>query len=167
MSRAYESLIQRFRSQDPKERPSFDEIVNKLENNEGFITDIVDKNEYLDYVNSLNEYSTTFDPSKRIELTQLFLQKSLRKSQRDDGNRQKDQHQLHQFCINRAKKESQDKSVHAFKMAADKRSINAVYNYGYMLSKGEGVSMNKEEACRYYKMAENLSEIDSSFCYIQ
>ena len=52
-------------------------------------------------------------------------------------------------------------------MAADQGDSDAMHNYGLMLYKGEGVSMNKEEACRYYKMAENLSEIDSSFCYIQ
>lgn len=43
-------------------------------------------------------------------------------------------------------------------MAANKGDITAMFNYGWMLSKGDGVRMNKEEAYRYYKMAENLSK---------
>lgn len=43
-------------------------------------------------------------------------------------------------------------------MAADKGDINVMFNYGWMLSKGDGVRMSKKEASRYYKMAENLSK---------
>ena len=116
MSRAYESLIQRFRSQDPKERPSFDEIVNKLENNEGFINDTVDENEYVDYVDYLKEYSSTFDPSKRIELTQMFLQKS-KKSHKFEGKSdqrnsiQNDQHHLNELSNNGVERKSEENRV--------------------------------------------------------
>lgn len=45
-------------------------------------------------------------------------------------------------------------------MAADKGQISAMYNYGLLLAKGVGVSKNKEEACRYLKMAANKGDID-------
>lgn len=43
-------------------------------------------------------------------------------------------------------------------MAADKCNINAMNYYGVMFQTGDGVEMNKEEACRYLEMAINLSK---------
>lgn len=40
-----------------------------------------------------------------------------------------------------------------FQNETDKGQINAMYNYGLMLSEGWGVSVDETEACRYFKMA--------------
>lgn len=40
-----------------------------------------------------------------------------------------------------------------FQNETDKGQINAMYNYGLMLSEGRGVSVDETEACRYFKMA--------------
>ena len=52
-------------------------------------------------------------------------------------------------------------------MAADKGQIDAMFNYGLMLSKGRGVSENEEEACRYNKMAADKGNIDANNKYTQ
>lgn len=110
---AYESLLRRCWSQDPEERPNF---VDELENNEGFINDTVDENEYVDYVDYLNEYSSTFDPSKRIELTQMFLQKS-KKSHKFEGksdqrnSTQNDQHHFNELSNNGVERNGEENRV--------------------------------------------------------
>lgn len=47
---SYQSLIEKCWSQDPKERPSFDEILTQLQNDAGFITDTVDKDDYQNFI---------------------------------------------------------------------------------------------------------------------
>lgn len=37
---------------------SFEESVDELENNEGFITETVDENGYFDYIDYLKDHST-------------------------------------------------------------------------------------------------------------
>ena len=44
-------MIEKCWSQDPNERPSFDEIVYQLRNNADFITETVNKEEFFDYIN--------------------------------------------------------------------------------------------------------------------
>lgn len=48
--KCYQHLIERCWSDDPKERPSFDEIVNELLTNKDFITSEIDEKLYRSYV---------------------------------------------------------------------------------------------------------------------
>lgn len=61
---------------DPDKRPSFEEIVDLLENDSEFITESIDKDEffnYIDYVkdaqinNSFQQVTIDFDELKRIQ----------------------------------------------------------------------------------------------------
>lgn len=72
MNPAYATLIRRCWSHDPNERPSFEEIVKELESNEAFITESIDEDEYFDYIDFIRECSSSFDPSKRFDFTQLY-----------------------------------------------------------------------------------------------
>lgn len=56
IANCYKELNTKCWSGNPEERPTFDEIVDILKNNEEFIIDGVDKDEFLDYVD-LNESS--------------------------------------------------------------------------------------------------------------
>ena len=49
----YENLIKKCWQKNPDERPTFDEIVNELKNNDDFITGDANKDEYYDYTNHL------------------------------------------------------------------------------------------------------------------
>lgn len=62
----YKNLITKCWSQNEKERPSFDEIVHWLENEKEFITDSVDEDEFLDYVQFIKSQGKTFNPNKKI-----------------------------------------------------------------------------------------------------
>ena len=54
----YRELIQQCWSQDPSERPTFDEIVERLRSNPEFITDTVDQDEFFRYTEYLMESNT-------------------------------------------------------------------------------------------------------------
>ena len=43
-------------SEDPNERPTFDQIVHELENDPNFITQDIDKNQYFNYIKKLQVY---------------------------------------------------------------------------------------------------------------
>ena len=62
---AYRNLIESCWSQDPDKRPSFDNIVKDLESNEEFITELIDKIEFEDYVDYIKKYESTFDKNKK------------------------------------------------------------------------------------------------------
>ena len=50
--KAYRNLINLCSEFDPKNRPSFDKILERLKLDPGFITNSVNKNEYLDFTKS-------------------------------------------------------------------------------------------------------------------
>ena len=47
---SYRNLIERCWDQEPKNRPTFAEIVDELSQNQGFITDDVDEEDYCSYI---------------------------------------------------------------------------------------------------------------------
>lgn len=51
----YQKLIKDCWSANPENRPSFDEIIHELETNPDFITDCVDIDEFLDYVDMIHQ----------------------------------------------------------------------------------------------------------------
>lgn len=62
----YRELIENCWAQSPDDRLSFDEIVNCLKTNEDFITDLIDKNEFLDYVDFIDDAKSSFEKSKQM-----------------------------------------------------------------------------------------------------
>ena len=46
----YKELIEKCWSQNPDERPTFEQIIDDLKNNPDYITDLVDEAEFFDYV---------------------------------------------------------------------------------------------------------------------
>lgn len=58
----YKSLIERCQSHDPKERPTFDEIVKVLKENEELKND----EEYQSYIKLIDESPKKFDEAKQF-----------------------------------------------------------------------------------------------------
>ena len=54
----YESLIKRCWSNELNERPTFEEIVNELKTNKGFITNEIDESEYIKYIDFLDQHES-------------------------------------------------------------------------------------------------------------
>ena len=70
-------------SQNPEERPSFDKIVNDLKNNEAFITESTDDGEFLDYVDFIDNYESTFGSlDQLIHLADFIKIRGRRKTNR-------------------------------------------------------------------------------------
>ena len=63
----YQELITRCWSQDPEKRPTFEEIKEDLRNNPEFITDTIDKDQFLDYVEMIDKCECSFDPQKKFK----------------------------------------------------------------------------------------------------
>ena len=59
-------------SKNPSDRPSFNEIVDRLKNDRGFITDKINEEEYLKYIDYIDNYKVSFDKSKGINYLDIF-----------------------------------------------------------------------------------------------
>lgn len=60
-------LISRFWSQNPSDRPSFDEIYKELSTNYKLYTDdLFDEDEFLNYIDILDEYSNSKISSEKV-----------------------------------------------------------------------------------------------------
>ncbi|KAK8852543.1 hypothetical protein M9Y10_017528 [Tritrichomonas musculus] len=63
---SYRQLIEKCWSYDPRDRPTFDQIITQLKNDEGFITDSVDREDYRNYIDYIEQYQASFDQDKKI-----------------------------------------------------------------------------------------------------
>ena len=73
----YRDLIESCWSQNPKDRPSFEEIVKNLrmEENNQFITELVNEIDFWNYVDFIDDYQKSFDSNKKIIKIDEFLKK--------------------------------------------------------------------------------------------
>ena len=61
---AYKDLIERCWRQIPYARPTFDQITIELKSDRNFITELVDEEEFYNYVKYIDEYESSFGKSK-------------------------------------------------------------------------------------------------------
>lgn len=64
---SYRQLITQCWANKPADRPTFSEIVTRLKSDPKFITDEVDKDEYMNYIKFIDNYHTTYDPGKKFD----------------------------------------------------------------------------------------------------
>lgn len=63
---SYQKLIVNCWNHNPSQRPTFDEIVEKLRIDPGFITELVKGDDYLDYIRYVDKAIATFNASSEI-----------------------------------------------------------------------------------------------------
>ena len=85
VSNFYRQLIEKCWSQDPNERPSFDEIVDHLKNNVNFITKNIRKEDYTNYIEFIGKCQLSFDFKHQI----LKLDDFINAKSKIDENEQK------------------------------------------------------------------------------
>ena len=77
VNECYKKLIEKCWSQQPEDRPSFDDIVNLLETDRNFITEKIRENEYYGYIEFIKESPKRFENKKIIfDLDEFIKYKS-------------------------------------------------------------------------------------------
>ena len=77
---SYQNLINKCWESNASNRPTFDEIVDELRGNEGFITETIDEVEFYNYIDYINEYESSFSSGKSILSIDEFMKKRKKKS---------------------------------------------------------------------------------------
>lgn len=62
----FKELIESAWSQNPADRPTFSEIVEQLRTNESFITDEIDQDQFLDYIDYLDGKGSSYDSKRTL-----------------------------------------------------------------------------------------------------
>lgn len=57
---------------NPLDRPTFKEIIEEFENNSEYITVLVEKDDYLDYIKFVKKHKTSFDKNKNIDISDFI-----------------------------------------------------------------------------------------------
>ncbi|KAK8871873.1 hypothetical protein M9Y10_007618 [Tritrichomonas musculus] len=69
---SYRNMIEKCWSYDPRDRPTFQQIVDSLKTDNGFITQTVDKDEFMEYVENDELYKNEFyDDNQIVKLNQI------------------------------------------------------------------------------------------------
>ena len=71
---SYKNLIENCLSQDPNDRPTFNQITKQLATDKGFITENVQVKDFKNYISYINEYETSYDSSNVIDIGELLEQ---------------------------------------------------------------------------------------------
>lgn len=135
ISEPYRKLIEDCWSPEASKRPTFEEIVQDVKSNDGYITEMVEKDEFMYYVDYIENFESTLNSEKNSEDIEKVYKKWESYYNGQDGC-QVDKKKAAWYC----------------RIAANKGHIEAMKNYSEMLLKGDGVPLNKEEAERYSSM---------------
>ena len=69
----YKKLISKCWAHDPVERPTFDEILNHLKSNQEFITENVDKKEFQNFIQFIDEIQNKYNKNKEVSELDNFI----------------------------------------------------------------------------------------------
>lgn len=69
----YQNLIKKCWAPDPKQRPTFEAIVNDLRNNKDYITEMMDAAQFYDYIDYIDQYKATFDLIHPIHIEDMKM----------------------------------------------------------------------------------------------
>ena len=78
ISEPYKKLIEKCWSQNPSNRPSFEEIVKMLRSDKEFITDKIDRRDYENYIEYLDEYMKVYEESHRSISIEEFIESKIK-----------------------------------------------------------------------------------------
>ena len=165
-------IIESCWQQDPNKRLKFDDILNLLETDDGFITNTIDKNDYLNYINYIKSSQINFDTSKpqipiRYKMSNSQDSQLTNDLQKSGINNEK---QLYEYArknrgLSMGGGKFVPKSFDEIKKSADEGNENDYYQCGQMLYEGNGVKMNKELAAYYFKKGTDCYDFKCMYKY--
>ena len=182
---SYQRLIEKCWSHDPKDRPTFDEIVNDLEKDPGFIIETVDEDDYRFFIEYINEYKTTFIERNELITFEEFNQsrnrsikkvaikeKSIKSNTRRHYLSSKSSHEngdLHSKkelikSMPKTKKSMKRYGIHVLK-ADESIKPKVTFKKENFSSSNENFSKlsNIEKAIRCYEVAANLGNAKAAY----
>lgn len=145
----YVDLIKKCWSQEPEERPTFDQILTDLRSNSEFITEKVDKSDFLDYIECTDKYPISFDfmknkikfedflKSKNSNLKKINLNKEIKQTSSNDNESDNDNEDIllyplidYEFLDDDCKKLVKDAQFsHLKKFVVGRNLIEAAQNF--------------------------------------
>lgn len=150
VSTSFKTLIESCWAQDPKKRPTFNDIVDQLDKDDKFITELMDKNKYHDFIDEINAIKAFIDPMPDIE-------------ERDFNKLRPNE--MYEYAILKEKEHDYKEARRCYKLAAStpckltckshelEKSKNSMMNYAIMCKKGIGGEVDIQEYIKYTKMA--------------
>ncbi|KAK8847280.1 hypothetical protein M9Y10_019867 [Tritrichomonas musculus] len=85
---SYSKLIQKCWSQNPSDRPTFDDIVKMLRNDSLFMTDSTDRQECENYIEYIDEYQIIYEKTGKCLSFEDFVPSRLKMFEREDQTKQ-------------------------------------------------------------------------------
>ena len=101
ISKPFQNLLEKCWDHNPNKRPSFQEIADELKTNSDFITNVINENEYYDYIDLIDNSKSSFDLDKSIHFKELAegiekmkKMKKIHIHKRVDSNISEDEHEI-------------------------------------------------------------------------
>ena len=179
----YRKLIENCWSQNQSERPTFDEIVNKLKYDSNFITETVNKDDYQQYIGFIDNYAGSQlkvqeQVHEKIIEDQILINQllAIKYSQENDTENiikyfniliKNGRTQIPlQFAIRLYKSHNYKQALFYFEMLRRVNHPIASYFIGVMKFMGHGLEKNKKES---YEILKHLSDngIDKATEFIE
>ena len=159
---SYKKLIMNCWEQDSSNRPTFDEIIEELKENPGFITETINEDEYYKYIDYIDEYETSFNSGKPILSIDEFMKTRSRKPREthpvvpDDVDMIEDNIKVPDDNLGLI-------LIQRFARNGDVGSMKAYAAELY--SDDPPIGNHKKEAALYFKKAANLGDVFSMTFY--
>ena len=165
--KSYELLITQCWEDDPLNRPSFDQILNQLKEDPGFITNKIDQRDFRSYINYIYKYrNQNNEPVPIIPIKDFINYKSKRFIDIFFiGEPSEIYHQGEIFEKGDGIPVDKPEAARYYKKAAQKGHTDAMFKYGWMLLYGIGVQIDKQKAYFYIKEAADQGNIEAMYNY--
>ena len=161
VSESYGQLIENCWSQNPNNRPTFDQIVEELKSDK-FITPSIDEGDYLDYVDFIEKYRKTYDKDKKIikfeDIVNNYHKKSYQKVSIQDITKQINNKKILPPMIYSELNENSQKLVDE----AVKDSEKKFYVGKYLIEGKKGFPVDVEHGIKYLEISNLEGCVDAA-----
>lgn len=188
---SWNALIRECWDEDPEKRPKINDILYRIRNDENFILENADKDEYQKAIERCDRYQGEFDSNIDIDFHQFIENKerTIKKvkaitkniestdpnigTEHDQSNDNEQETTTENIESIYQKGRSYEfgknadikKAAMYYQKAADKDHIDAMSTYGLMLMEGKGVEKDEIKAAFYLKKAADCGKPAAMFNY--